>query len=153
MSDPAHDPAHRRRVVGTIHAGDAQTNRRRDDPAIAEGLLHHAIEDLLDFELAQRLEVGAAATRFGQDPAVGVGQLTDRLGAAGVDADDMCRLGHLVRGSVGRATDLAFSLPVHPRHEGAASHNVTDWNRRDLVAERIARWPRRELLPSRDPCY
>jgi hypothetical protein len=32
VSNPPHDPAHRRRIIGPIDAGDAKADRRRDDP-------------------------------------------------------------------------------------------------------------------------
>ena len=59
------------------------------DRALAERFLHHLVEDLLDLELADRLEIGAAAPGLGDHLAAAVGQLADGLGAAGVDADDM----------------------------------------------------------------
>ena len=68
----------------------------RDDVAVADGLLHHLMEDLLDLELADRLQVGAAAARFREDLAVLVRELADRLGAAGVDAENV---DHIVRGA------------------------------------------------------
>ena len=59
------------------------------DVVVADRLLHHFVEDLLDFELAERLEVGAAAARFGEDLAASVGQLADGLGAARVDSENV----------------------------------------------------------------
>ena len=47
------------------------------------------MEDLLDLELADRLQVGAAAARLGEERAVRVGEQADRLRAAGVDAEDV----------------------------------------------------------------
>ena len=69
----------------------------RDDGAVADGLLHDVMEDLLHFELADGLEVGAAAARFGEDVAFLVRQLTDGLGAAGVDAENVNHI--VVRGA------------------------------------------------------
>jgi len=53
---------------------------------IADRLLHHLVEDLLHFELARRLQVGAAAARLGEHHAGVVGELADGLGAARVDS-------------------------------------------------------------------
>ena len=55
------------------------------------------MEDLLHFELADGLEVGAAAARFREDVAFLVRQLTDSLGAAGVDAENVNHI--VVRGA------------------------------------------------------
>ena len=52
-------------------------------------LLHHVMEDLLDLELADGLQVGAAAPRLREHFAVLVGQLAHGLGAACVDAEDV----------------------------------------------------------------
>ena len=79
--------AHRGRIARPIDAGNPQADRRRHDRPLAERVLHHLIQDLLDLELAHRLQIGAAAARLGNDPPVAVSQLADRLGAAGIDAD------------------------------------------------------------------
>ena len=62
--------------------------------AVADRLFHDVMENLLDLELADRLQVGAAAARFGEDATRVVRQLADRLGAAGIDTDDVWTLGH-----------------------------------------------------------
>ena len=77
------------RIVRPIDAGDAEADRDRAHVERADGLLHHVVEDLLDFELADRLEVRAAAARFGDHRAVLVGEEADGLGAAGVDSEDV----------------------------------------------------------------
>ena len=46
---------HHARIVRPIDAGDAETDRGGDDRPIAQRLLHHFVEDLLDFELADGL--------------------------------------------------------------------------------------------------
>jgi hypothetical protein len=45
------------------------------------------MENLFDFELAVRLEIGAAAPAFPDDVSVAVSQITDCLGASGIDAE------------------------------------------------------------------
>jgi hypothetical protein len=45
------------------------------------------MEDLLDVQLAGRLQVGARPPRFGEDLAVFIGEEAYGLGAAGVDAE------------------------------------------------------------------
>ena len=52
------------RIVRPIDAGDAEADRRGPDVAVADRFLHHVVEDLLDLELADRLQVRAAAARF-----------------------------------------------------------------------------------------
>ena len=81
------DREHDSRIVGPVDPGDAEADAGRPDVEIADRLLHDVVEDLLDLELARRLQVGAAAAGLGQDVAVLVGQLTDGLGASGVDAE------------------------------------------------------------------
>ena len=58
-----------------------------------------SMENLLDLELTDRLEVGAGGPRFGDDGAVLVRQLADRLGAAGIDTENV---DHVSRGKRGR---------------------------------------------------
>ena len=48
-------------VIRPIDAGRSRADRRRHDVAIADGLVHDGMEDLLDLELPHRLEIRAAA--------------------------------------------------------------------------------------------
>ena len=57
--------------------------------AIADRLVHHVVQHLLDLQLAGRLQVGAAGARLGDERAVLVRELTDRLRAARIDAEDV----------------------------------------------------------------
>ena len=68
VADPPHDAAITVAIVRPIDARDAQTDRRRYDAAFANRLVHHVVEHLLDFELAGRLEVGAACAAPRRSP-------------------------------------------------------------------------------------
>ena len=95
--------AHHARVVRPIDAGDAEADRGRAIVEIADRLLHHLVEDLLDLELADGLQVRAAAARLRQHLAALVGELTDRLGPARVDAQ---YVNHSSRHTKGRQVHL-----------------------------------------------
>jgi hypothetical protein len=84
---------HHRQVPRPIDAGDAKADSGGDDHAIADRLLHHLVQDLLDFELADRLQVRAAAPCLGQDGAVFSGEKTDRLRSACVQAQHVQHCG------------------------------------------------------------
>ena len=86
-SDPFHDPANGFCVLRPIDARDAQADGLGPDLAIADCRLHDVVENLLHLELADRLQVGAAAARFGEDDAAFVRQQAHGLGTAGVDAE------------------------------------------------------------------
>ena len=87
-SNALHDPAHDRRVVFAVDAGNAEADGSRPDVQLANGLLHHVVEDFLDLELARSLEVRARPARFGEDVPRAVRELTDGLRAARVDAEN-----------------------------------------------------------------
>lgn len=93
-SQPSQNRSHEPRIVRSIDAGNAETERARDDIAVTERLLDDLVQDLLDFELAVRLQVRAATAPFPHDAAVRIGEIGDRLGAAGIDSEDV-HLGHL----------------------------------------------------------
>src|SRR4029079_10079423 len=87
-----HDP----RIVLAIDAGDSQADGGGDESgAIAEGLFHHVVEDLLHFELAGGLEVGTAAPRLVEDGAGVVGKMADGLRAAGVNPKNERHVPHV----------------------------------------------------------
>jgi hypothetical protein len=86
-SEPAHDPTHHLVIVSPIDAGDADTGRCRHDRSVAAGLLDQAMQDLLDLQLAMRLQVGAAAAALADDGAARVGEIAHRLRASGIDAE------------------------------------------------------------------
>ena len=88
-ADAPHDPRDDDRVFRTIDAGDAEADRRRHDAALADRLLHDVVQDLLDLQLAGRLQVGAARRALGDERAVFVRELAHRLRAARVDAENM----------------------------------------------------------------
>ena len=52
-------------------------------------LLDDAVQDLFNLELAFRLQIGRASPAFANDAAVSVGQQRERLGATGVDSEDV----------------------------------------------------------------
>ena len=83
--DALHDSADDRRIVRAIHAGDAQTDRGRRFVMTVQRLGHHSVEYLLDLELSDRLEVGAAAARLAQNLPLGIGQQAHRLRSPRVD--------------------------------------------------------------------
>ena len=87
VADALHDPLDDRGIVRTVDPGDAQADGGRANVEAADRLLHHVVEHLLDFELADRLQVGAAAARLGDHRAVLVGQEADGLGAARVNSE------------------------------------------------------------------
>ena len=62
---------------------------RRDDPPVADRLRHDRVKDLLDLQLAHRLQVGAFAAGARQDLAVLVCEQADGLRPACIDADDV----------------------------------------------------------------
>ncbi len=72
-----------------VHSGHPQADGVDLGPAGGQGLAHHRVQDLLDRELALGLEVRAARPPFAEDVAVAVGQEGDRLGATGVDPQDV----------------------------------------------------------------
>ena len=61
VSDAAHDAENDRRVLRTVDAGDAEADGRRDDALIRHGFFHHRVQNLLELELADRLEIGPRA--------------------------------------------------------------------------------------------
>jgi len=63
------------------------------------------MENFFYLELADRLQVGAAATHFGENATRVVRKLADRLGTAGIDTDYVWTLGHR------RMTARCDSLP------------------------------------------
>ena len=71
-----------------IDAGDAQTDRRRNDACTLERLFHDRMKDLLERELSGALQVRAFFARFSDDTLVVVCEQADGLGAADVDAKD-----------------------------------------------------------------
>ena len=58
-ADAAHDPGDDDGVFRTIDAGNAETDDGWHDAGRAERLCHHVVENLLDVQLARRLQVGA----------------------------------------------------------------------------------------------
>ena len=52
VADALHDPANHGFVVWPIDTRNPQTNRRRDDWAIADRFFHHVVQDLLDVQFA-----------------------------------------------------------------------------------------------------
>ena len=97
VADAPHDPAHHARIVRPIDPGDAETDRGRTNVEVADGLFHDVMEDLLDLELADRLEIGAASPCFSEDFAVVVRELAHRLGAARVDTENVHHVSDSVR--------------------------------------------------------
>ena len=89
MADPFHDRADDREVARPIDARDPEADRRRDDRPVPDRVLHHPVQHLLDFELARRLQVRAAAARLGDDVALLVGQQADRLGSTRIQTEHM----------------------------------------------------------------
>src|SRR5262249_42377464 len=89
VANPAHDRADRPVLIRSIDAGDAEADCRRRDRAIADRLLHHLVQDLLDGELACGMKIRAGAARFADDRTCGVGEKAHRLRAACVDAKNM----------------------------------------------------------------
>jgi hypothetical protein len=89
VADPLHDAAHDVGVVGAIDAGDPEADGGGYDVAVAEGVFHHLVQDLLDLQLPHRLEVGAGRTGFRDDRPVSVGELAHGLGAARIYAEHM----------------------------------------------------------------
>src|SRR5262249_58315852 len=67
VADPPHDAPDNAGVVRTIDARDAETDGAGNRVAIRERLFHHLVQDLLDLQLADGLEVRAAAARFRED--------------------------------------------------------------------------------------
>src|SRR4029079_14974287 len=94
VADALHDAADNAGVVRTIDARDAEANGAGDRVAIRQRLLHHFVEDLFHFQIADRLEVGAAAARLREDLSPPVRELADGLRAPGVDAEDVHPLCH-----------------------------------------------------------
>jgi hypothetical protein len=92
VADAAHDGSDDRRIALAIHAGDAEADRLRPDPAIADGIRHHGVQDLLHFQLADGLQIGARRPGLRQHMAVVACQKTDRLDSACIDADDVPHL-------------------------------------------------------------
>ena len=86
VANALHDRRDHPGVVRPIDTGDTEADGGRTDVAVADGLLHDAMEHLLDLELADRLEVRPRTACFGDQDAVVVGELAHRLGAAGVKA-------------------------------------------------------------------
>ena len=78
---------HGGRVFGTVDAGNAEANRRGTDVAVADRGIHHVVEHFLDFELARRLEVRAAAACLSDDLTLPVGEQAHRFCAARIDAE------------------------------------------------------------------
>ena len=60
-----------------------------NDAPVADRLRHDRVQDLLDLQLAHRLQVGAFAAGARQDLAVFVREQAHGLRAPRVDADDM----------------------------------------------------------------
>ena len=88
-ADASHDAAHDLGVPGPVGAGDAEADRVGHDVRSSKGVFHDVMEDLLHFELARRLQVGAAAARPRQDDALPVREEANRLRTAGIEAEDM----------------------------------------------------------------
>ena len=86
MSDAPHDARDRLSVLRTIDAGNAETDRVWADVPVTERLFHDSVQDLLHAELAHDLQVGAGASRFGQDLPAIVREQAHGLGTARVDA-------------------------------------------------------------------
>ena len=78
-----------RRVVRTIHAGDAEADGRGNDAPIADRLRHHRVQALLDLQLSHGLKIGAFAARACDDLALLVREQAHGLRAPRIDADDM----------------------------------------------------------------
>ena len=57
------------------------------DRRVADRLLHHLVQHLLDRELARGVQVRAGAARLGDDRPLFVGEQAHRLGAARIDAE------------------------------------------------------------------
>ena len=89
VTDAGHDAADDREVGFTVDTGHPETDCGRHDAALAERVLHHLMEHLLDLQLAGGLQVRAAAARFGEHAGLLVGELTDCFRAAGIDAEDV----------------------------------------------------------------
>ena len=60
QADPLHDAAHDHLIVRPVDAGNAEADRGRDHVALADGLLHHVVEDFFDLQFADGLQIGAA---------------------------------------------------------------------------------------------
>ena len=91
LADAAHDRAHDLRFVFAIDARDSEADRRRRHAAIADRVLHHLVQHLLDAELARGVEIGAGTASFRDDQSALIREQTHGLRAAGIDADDVHR--------------------------------------------------------------
>ncbi len=86
-------------IVGPVDAGDAEADRRRHDAAFADCLVHHVVQHLLDGELSDRLQIGAAGTRGRDHRPLRIREQAHGLGATGIESEDVnhgrCRHGSL----------------------------------------------------------
>ena len=78
---------HRGGILRAIDPGDAETDGGRANVAVANRGIHHVMQDFLDLELAGRLQVGAAAARFADDPSLLIGEQAHRFCPACVYAE------------------------------------------------------------------
>lgn len=92
-TDSADDIANRVGILLPVSAGNPDADRLRRHSAMGEHVFHEPAKNALDLELSGGAEVGPAAPRFGDHPSALVGQLTDGLGPAGIDADDIHNIG------------------------------------------------------------
>ena len=86
-TEATHDAPHCCSIRLPVDACNAEADGGRLNVAIADRLLHYAMQHLLDFELARRLQVRAAASHLGDDATALVRQNTNGLRSARIDAE------------------------------------------------------------------
>src|SRR5205823_14347015 len=90
-ADSTHQRRHGPQVIVAVDACDAEADGGGPLPRVAERRLHDLVQDLFDLELPCGLQVGSGATLLGDDDPQFVGEQAHRLGAAGVDTENMHR--------------------------------------------------------------
>ena len=88
-SEAPHDAANHLAVAVAVDPGQAEANRGRRAAVPFAGEVDDVVQDLLDLELAVRLEIGAAGAAFTEHHAIRIREKRHGLGAPGVDAQHM----------------------------------------------------------------
>jgi hypothetical protein len=124
-------------IVRAIDAGNAEADGCRAHVTIADGVVHDLMEHLFDLELADGLQVGATAARFGQHLAVLVGELADCLGSTGVDAENVTHPGiHFIPHSIACSKSTSIARTAGKDYLPAVLPDMHDSARRNLMSIR-----------------
>lgn len=108
VANPLHDALYDIGVRAPVHARHAEADGGRHDTSVAQHRVHHAVQHVLDRELSDGMQIRPGTVALAHDAGISRTEVTDRFGAAGVDAENERTLG--LRNDDLQALTVATSL-------------------------------------------